>query len=76
MRCVKPDHDTGNFVPYSFRTLLWVLLCTLRIDMKDEGDSANGLTSPLNVARDDLNLDKVLGTASMTLITSTVVLSI
>ena len=25
--CVKVDHTTGVYTPYSFRTVVWVLLC-------------------------------------------------
>ena len=32
MWCVKVDHNTGVYVPYSFRTVVWVLLRPTRTD--------------------------------------------
>ena len=44
------DIDIGAYVPYSFRTMSRVLLRPLQLKYKDEGDKANGLTSPPNDA--------------------------
>ena len=42
------DQDIAAYVPFSFRTMSRVLYVPFQLKYKDEGDKANGLTSPPN----------------------------
>ena len=37
MWCVKVDHNTGLYIPYSFRTVVWVLLRPTRTNKNEKG---------------------------------------
>lgn len=52
----------GSPRPYPFLTAVWALLRLVQLMSKDEGNKANGLTSPPNDANNELRQDlKSLG---------------